>query len=195
MAGEMPAAAVTAAAAEARALARAGDGGADGAAGWARAAATAIEAAEAFTGLRLIERDAVERVVAAGGSGAWRMLAGQPATAITAARLVAADGTGTDLAPAAWAADLDADGRGWVRVTGLVGADRVGAAGYVVIRYRAGLAAEWASVPAPIRHGVAALAAHLMGARGDDPPPAAVAALWRPFRRLGLADACRGPRT
>jgi hypothetical protein len=47
--------------------------------------------------------------------------------------------------------------------------------------------ADWAAVPAPVAHGMVVLAAHLFENRGrDDAPPAAVAALWRPYRRLGI---------
>jgi uncharacterized phiE125 gp8 family phage protein len=56
----------------------------------------------------------------------------------------------------------------------------------VLVRYRAGLAADWNGVPEPLRQGIVRLAAHLYGARGgtEGPAPASVAALWRPFRRL-----------
>lgn len=47
--------------------------------------------------------------------------------------------------------------------------------------------ADWAAVPPPVAHGMVVLAAHLFENRGrGDLPPAAVAALWRPYRRLGL---------
>lgn len=46
---------------------------------------------------------------------------------------------------------------------------------------------SWAAVPPPVAHGMVVLAAHLFENRGrDDEPPAAVAALWRPYRRLGI---------
>ena len=46
---------------------------------------------------------------------------------------------------------------------------------------------DWAAVPAPVAHGMVVLAAHLFENRGrGDAPPAAVAALWRPYRRLGI---------
>ncbi|MEG3163785.1 head-tail connector protein [Sphingomonas sp. PB2P19] len=47
--------------------------------------------------------------------------------------------------------------------------------------------ASWAAVPAPIAQGVAMLVAYLFEARSDDgAPPAAVAALWRPYRQVRL---------
>ena len=50
-----------------------------------------------------------------------------------------------------------------------------------------GGAESWEAVPAPLAHGVAMLAAHLFDHRESDAmPPAAVAALWRPYRRVRL---------
>jgi uncharacterized phiE125 gp8 family phage protein len=53
----------------------------------------------------------------------------------------------------------------------------------------AGIATDENGVPEPIRQGVLRLVAHLFssrdGAGGD--PPAAVTALWRPYRRMRLA--------
>ncbi|MEG3172908.1 head-tail connector protein [Sphingomonas sp. ZB1N12] len=46
---------------------------------------------------------------------------------------------------------------------------------------------DWDTVPAPIAQGVAMLVAHLFDHRESDvAPPAAVAALWRPYRRMRL---------
>ena len=48
--------------------------------------------------------------------------------------------------------------------------------------------AGWDAVPAPVAQGVAMLAAHLFDHRESDAlPPAAVAALWRPYRRMRLS--------
>lgn len=45
----------------------------------------------------------------------------------------------------------------------------------------------WQAIPAPVAHGMVVLAAHLFENRGrDEEPPAAVAALWRPYRRMGI---------
>jgi uncharacterized phiE125 gp8 family phage protein len=56
------------------------------------------------------------------------------------------------------------------------------------ISFTAGVAADWNGVPEPLRQGIVRLAAHLYGARGQDEgaPPASVAALWRPWRRVRL---------
>ncbi|ONF94895.1 head-tail connector protein [Sphingomonas jeddahensis] len=124
----------------------------------ARVALSAVLVAEAFTGTLLIAR-VVEEVVAS--NGGWQVLEAGPVSAIDA------DGH---------AVDIDAEGRGWVR-----------ASERVTVRYTAGMAADWAGVPAPVAQGVVALAAHLFNDRGGaSQPPAAVAALWRPYRRMRL---------
>jgi uncharacterized phiE125 gp8 family phage protein len=53
----------------------------------------------------------------------------------------------------------------------------------------AGLAQDENGVPEPIRQGVLRLVAHLFTARDGEAgePPAAVTALWRPYRRTRLA--------
>lgn len=51
------------------------------------------------------------------------------------------------------------------------------------------VADEWSVLDPGLRHGILRLAAHHYRERDDarlDTPPAAVAALWRPFRRLRL---------
>jgi hypothetical protein len=51
----------------------------------------------------------------------------------------------------------------------------------------AGLAVSANEVPEPIRQGILRLVAHLFTARdGTGDPPAAVTALWRPYRRMRL---------
>jgi len=132
-------------------------------------------ACEAFAGLVLIERAFAERIDA---DATWRRLAAAPVRSITSVALVDAGGAETALAADAYAIDVDARGDGWVRLTG--------ARGRALVRYAAGLAADWNGVPEPLRHGIVRLAAHLYLERGAAPavPPAAVAALWRPWRRL-----------
>jgi len=51
-----------------------------------------------------------------------------------------------------------------------------------------GMAESQSDVPEPIRQGVLRLVAHLFATRDGSggEPPAAVTALWRPYRRLGL---------
>ncbi len=142
-----------------------------------RLAATAIGVAEAFLGQATLARGFVNSVTA---DGRWQALPTGPVAAITGV----SDGGGRVLPVGSYAVDIDAGGRGWVRVVGL---GRV-----VSVAYRAGLAETWDALPAPVAQGVVMLAAHLFDQRGGDAaPPAAVAALWRPFRRVTLGAAHR----
>ncbi len=140
---------------------------------------TASAACEAFTGLTLIERAADERVEA---TGTWRRLGLHPVRAIGGAAALGADGTETLIAPSDYAVDIDAAGDGWVRIARGAGLRSA------KISFTAGMAADWNGVPEPLRQGIVRLAAHLYSARGEDQaaPPASVAALWRPWRRLRM---------
>jgi uncharacterized phiE125 gp8 family phage protein len=149
----------------------------------ARMTASAAELCEQFIGRVLLARGFAETLPV---NGSWRRLARGPARAITAVEALAPDGSASGLAVDSYAIDIDANGDGWVRVS------RAGGAQRVRVSYQAGLASGWAQLPETLRHGVIRLAAHLYahrdGARGDG-PPAAVTALWRPWRRLSVAGA------
>ena len=59
----------------------------------------------------------------------------------------------------------------------------------IELRYYAGLADEWATLEPGLRHGILRHAAHQYRERDSGPsetPPAAIAALWRPYRRMRL---------
>jgi len=163
---------------EARAFLRIETGGEDALlAGLLR---SATDLCEAFTGHALIVRDVAE--ILGAGSG-WRRLERAPVRAIAGVTGLPAEGAPFALAADAYAIEIDAQGEGWVRVT------RPGAAGRVCVAYTAGMAEEWNGVPEALRQGILRLAAHLFtqrdGAR-DAGPPAAVTALWRPWRRMRL---------
>ena len=142
--------------------------------------ASAAELCEQFTGEVLLQRSFRERLRA---SGAWARLARRPVIAIAGVEGLEEGGV-VSLPPADYGVDIDAGGTGWVRVISS------GTARQVRVTYSCGLAAHWQSIPEPLRHGIIRLAAHLYTHRNgaDDPgPPAAVTALWRPYRRLRLA--------
>lgn len=150
-----------------------------------RLAASAIALAEAFTGTLLVVRT-VEDVLPAGRGGAWQLLNAAPVRAIGGVTGLPAEGAPFVLPPDAYAVDVDAEARGWVRVIA------PGAAGRVAVSYTAGLAADWAALPPPVAQGVAMLIAHLFNDReAGRAPPAAVAALWRPYRRMRLMAEAR----
>lgn len=142
---------------------------------------SAAEICEAFTRITLTDSE-IEQALPA--RPAWTRLERAPVRAILS---VAALGAGTEpvpLAAADYGIDIDARGDGWVRVTG------GGGSGRVLVRYRAGLAADWNGIPEPLRHGIMRMATHLYAHRdGEDGagPPAAVTALWLPYRRLRLS--------
>jgi uncharacterized phiE125 gp8 family phage protein len=134
----------------------------------------AFALAEDFTGLALIARSVTEIVATRGG---WRRLRATPVLAITD---VAAEG-GVPLPVERYRVDIDAEGDGWVW-TGPWETPRL------AVTLEAGLAPDWASLPAPLADGMVRMAAHLLTMR-DLPgaPPAAIGALWRPYRRIRLA--------
>lgn len=146
-------------------------------------AQAAAELCETFTGQALLARGFVETMPA---SRAWQRLSRTPVRAITSVEAVPAEGPAQPLAIGLHAIDIDSNAEGWVRLTGPIEARRI------KVGYQAGAAGAWADLPAPLRHGILRLAAHLYtvrvaeGARTPDPLPAAVAALWRPYRRLRL---------
>lgn len=143
---------------------------------------TAMALCEAFIGQWLIEREGEQRLACdvAWPDPGWQRLQVSPVQAISGVYLA-----GEALATG-WESDIGADGTGWVRLIGLpVGAPPAA----LVVRFRAGLGTDWNSVPEPLRAGVVRLVSHLFSHRdaGDaGPPPAAVAALWRPWRRMML---------
>ena len=141
----------------------------------------ALEACEGFTGLLPLAAECEEVLPARTG---WHALATRPVAAITQIEGIPAEGPRFALAVDAYAIDLGAEGSGRVRTI------RQGAAGRIAVRFTAGLAPQWSALPESLRHGTIRLAAELHRARDgaqDATPPAAVAALWRPWRRMRLA--------
>lgn len=136
-------------------------------------AESALGVAEQFTGRVLIARALVAAMPPA---ATWQRL---PVGQVRAITRVAVGGV---VLPAeGYAVDIDAAGTGWVRV-----------ASAAEVTFTAGMAAVWDALPAPVRQGVVLLAAHLFDdVAGRAVPPAAVTALWRPFRDLHLAMAAR----
>ena len=146
-------------------------------AGFARAA---TDLCERFTGTLLIARP-VEEIVPA--SSAWTRLGASPIRSIEGIMALAADGEEAPLTVADYAVDIDAAGEGWVRLLVTREEKRL------KVACTAGLAADPNGVPEALRQGIVRLALHNYARRdAADPeaPPAAVTALWRPWRRLRL---------
>jgi uncharacterized phiE125 gp8 family phage protein len=167
--------------AEAKALLRAGEAGEE--AVLTAILASAADLCERFTGQVLIARgfrQTLDQEPARRREG-WRRLGRTPVRSIGIVEALAPDGAASVLAADDYAVDIDANGDGWFRS---------GAAVRLRVAFQAGTAAGWADVPAPLRQGILRLAAHLYTFRSDagaaSEPPAAVTALWRPYRRLRL---------
>lgn len=141
----------------------------------------AVETCEGFTGCMPLQQTCEEIHTSSPG---WQRLLSAPVQAITGVEGIPAEGPRIALSSDAYEVDLEGDGTGMVRVL------RQGAAGRIAVRFTAGLAPGWGSLPEGLRHGIVRLAAHLYRERdaGDaGNPPAAVTALWRPWRRMRLA--------
>ena len=146
---------------------------------------TASALCEAFVNQVLIERGFSEELRA---NAAWQRLSLAPVRSIDGVEAIAADGSVAALPPSAYAIDIDALGDGWVRVLD------AGAAQRVRVSATAGIASGTNDVPEPLRHGILRLVGHLFASRDGagiggpgGEPPAAVTALWRPYRRMRLS--------
>ncbi|WCT73673.1 head-tail connector protein [Sphingomonas naphthae] len=143
-----------------------------------RLIATAEGLCEGFIGQVLIRRAMTEEIAAPGW---WHPLGVWPIVAITAVEEVTSSGA-VALPVAAYAVDIDPRGDGLVRVT-------VPGIGRIRVTYTAGIAADAEALPAGLAQGIVRLVAHLHAHRDEADeagPPAAVAALWRPWRRMRL---------
>ena len=143
-------------------------------------ARSATDLCERFTGRLLIARR-IEEMLPAGRQ--WLRLGAGPVRAIEAVAALDETGGAEALAADAYAIDIDAAGEGWVRLTAARSERRLR------VTYQAGLASDVNGVPEAMRQGIVRLTAHLYAHRDGAeaaPPPAAVTALWRPWRRLTL---------
>lgn len=140
---------------------------------------TASALCESFTGQLLMSREFGVMLPASTG---WQKVGPAPVRSISQVERLAADGSSAILPAADFEVDIDSRGDGWVRLINV-------ADGRIRVRGTAGLADDPNGVPEPLRQGILRLVAHLLGARDGDggEPPAAVTALWRPYRRMRLA--------
>ena len=134
---------------------------------------------ESFIGQVLIERPFDEHLSA---SSQWQRLENSPVRSIGSLDLVAPDGSASIIPTGEFEIDIDNRGDGWVRL-------KEQASGRIRVSGTAGMAVDPNGVPEPLRHGILRLVAHLFQGRDGDggDPPAAVTALWRPYRRMRLA--------
>lgn len=143
--------------------------------------AAAVEMCEAFTRQMPLECQCEELLPALHD---WQTLRTMPVQAITGVYAVAPAGDRQALAAGDYAIDLLTDGTARVRLLSPA------VAGTIAVRFTAGIAPGWSTLPAGLRHGIVRLAAHNFRQReadgGKPVPPTAVAALWNPWRRLRL---------
>lgn len=140
---------------------------------------TASALCEAFLNQVVLTREFVERKPAGEG---WLTLAMQPVRSVNSVQLVQSDGEALAVPSDQYKVWIDSDGRAAVHLP------EVGS-GLLECHGLAGLADDVSDVPEPLRQGTLRLVAHLFtlrdGSGGE--PPAAVTALWRPYRRLRFA--------
>jgi uncharacterized phiE125 gp8 family phage protein len=165
--------------------------------GWLRMGATADDAVvaglvraaagicEAFIGQWLIVR-AVEEVapLRVGAARPGARLSARPVTVVDGVTLILPDGGESALEDEAYRVTIARDGTAHVAVHDAQGAQAVR------IAYRAGMAPNANAVPEAIRQGIVRMVQYLHEARdgAGAAPPAAVAALWQPWRRLTLGS-------
>ena len=140
-----------------------------------------LEVCEAFTGLVPLAMGYEEIRPQANG---WQKLATLPVQSIVSLEALDAAGNRTGLPATDYAIDLDESGCGRFRLL------RPGNTRRVAVGFVAGLAPDWENLPEALRHGIVRLAAHQHREREADGaapvPPASIAALWRPWRRISL---------
>ena len=144
--------------------------------------ATAIIQCEAFCGQILLRRAGFEEVRV---TGTWQLLGTLPIRSISGIIGIDLSGVQTPIPAANYAIDIDDSGAGWLRVT------TPGNFARVRVSFEAGIADGWTDLPTPLRQGMIRLVAHLYSSRDsvtDTGPPMAVAALWRPYRRMRLGS-------
>lgn len=138
---------------------------------------------EAFTGKTPLAQT-VEEVIAL--RAGWQELVSRPVRAITGAALIAADGSRGALTAAEAVIEWRISGSACVQLRQPLQGQGI------AVQLVAGIAEDWESLPAPLRHGIIRLAAHHYRDRDRDTkastaPPASVTALWRPWRSVRLA--------
>lgn len=159
--------------------------------GWLRLGATIDDAVvagliraatnicEAFIGQWLVVRAAEETLPI--GSDAVR-LGVRPVVGVDGVMLLVAGGSETALTPDAYRVHIARDG------TARLAIDFPGDASRVRVAYRAGIADDANGIPEAVRQGIVRMIQHLHEARDGkgEAPPAMIAALWQPWRRVTL---------
>ncbi|MFN4240262.1 MAG: hypothetical protein ACK4E5_06425 [Erythrobacter cryptus] len=142
---------------------------------------TSLAICEAFTGKAPLRQEVEETIPLARG---WQELVSRPVRTITAAALIDAEGGRSAFASPSEAIE-------WrIGTSACVQLLQVFTGRGMAVRFEAGIADDWESLPAPLRQGIIRLAAHSYRDRESKAaavPPASVTALWRPWRAVRLA--------
>ena len=141
---------------------------------------TSLTICEAFTGMTALRQTVEETVPLVAG---WQELVSRPVIELSSAALINKDGTRQSIAPLSDALDWRIASSACVQLL------RPYEGRGMALRLIVGIANDWASLPPPLRHGIIRLAAHHFRGRDDKAaaiPPAAVTALWRPWREVRL---------
>lgn len=143
---------------------------------------SALEMFEAFTGQMPLECTCKEILAP---TGDWQCLSTRPVQAIVEVEGMNGTSPAFAIANTGYAIELDPDGGARVRIHDPAIAERIG------VYFIAGMAGQWSLLPEAVRHGIMRLAAHNYRQRDNDAggpvPPASIAALWRPWRRIRLS--------
>ena len=139
-----------------------------------------VEACERFTGLTPLA-STIEEVRDA--SHEWTRLTTRPIAQVASVESLDSEGARTALDEDEYDLHLSGDGSAQLRLR------RGPFISRVVLTLEAGLAPDWASLPDGLRHGILRFAAflHREDEQGAGEPPAAIAALWQPWRQVRLA--------
>lgn len=141
---------------------------------------TSVTICEAFIGQAPLRQTVEEIIPICSG---WHELVSRPVHHVVAAAVIADDGSRQALAPPSYGIELRAAGNACVKL--LEPFEGRG----IALQLEVGIAADWASLPAPLGQGIIRLAAHHYRDRepkGSALPPASVTALWRPWRSVRL---------
>lgn len=145
-----------------------------------RLLASAHETCERFTGLMPLGCGVEEVLAPASG---WLALATRPVRAFSGVTWLDLEGEATVLDAGQWSRAIEANGSASLRL------DDPPAEGRIVVAFTAGIAESWETIPPALSEGIVRLASHAYRSRDSvsaSEPPAAIAALWRAWRRLRL---------
>ena len=145
---------------------------------------TSLAMCEAFTGRTPLRQTVEETIPLIGG---WQELVSRPVSALSSAAVLGDNGLRTPITTLS-------DALAWrISSTACVRLLRPFEGQGLVLQLVTGIAADWISLPAPLRQGIIRLAAHHFRERDGasanktgSVPPASVTALWRPWREVRL---------